>query len=377
MSTSKQPQRKKKIILIAVVSVLFLLATGAGWFYYKVGPAILMMRKFVQDNKKQTAGTYSKKEVVIDTARQPIHAYVYLPVRSPRRTLLAIHGIHYDGYNEGRLRTFSEKMAQLGIALVTPDIEDLKNYRITTRALDDMEDVALWTLQQKELVPERSDGKIGLMGFSFSGGLSMSVGARASLRNRTAFIFSFGGHGDIDRTMEYLVTGNLPEGGYQEPHIYAVAVVLSRYVDRLVKAEELPLMRECLFDYLHEREQLVLAKKGPLSPEAQKLLMLCVQRKSKELGEILISYVRSSPCDPALSPTRFTPPPCRIFLLHGAIDAVIPPSESKRLYDWAAQGTSAELLISKMIVHVEWNLNYRNWREVWDLATFLTKFLRS
>lgn len=376
MSQVKTKKSWKKKIFTILLGSLCAVTIVAAVVYYMAGPGFLMMLRLL-DYKSNATG-FQTQEVTIATAREPIRTRIYMPLGGkPHRTIVAVHGIHYDGYNEGRLRMFSGKLAEMGVAIVTPEIVDLKNYRITTRALDDLEDVAKWTLQQNDLVTG-GDGKIGFMGFSFCGGLGLSVASRASLRDHIAFVFSFGGHGDIDRTMEYLVTGKLPEGGYQDPHIYAVAVVLYKYLEHLVSAQELPLMRECLLDYLHEQEAKTRAKMGPLSAPAQHLLELCIQRKSAELGALVAPHVRAFPCDPALSPVRQTPPPCRIFLLHGAVDAVIPPSESKRLYEWASPAGEAHLLISPLIVHVEWEAkNSSDWRDTWRLAVFLTRFLRS
>ena len=55
-----------------------------------------------------------------------------------------------------------------------------------------------------------ADGKIGMLGISFSGGLSIVAAGRPALRDQVAFVMSFGGHGDLQRVMRYLCSGNAP-----------------------------------------------------------------------------------------------------------------------------------------------------------------------
>ena len=53
----------------------------------------------------------------------------------------------------------------------------------------------------------RRDGRIGMIGISFSGGLAVVAAGRPSLPDRVAFVLSFGGHGDLPRVLRYLCTG--------------------------------------------------------------------------------------------------------------------------------------------------------------------------
>ena len=55
------------------------------------------------------------------------------------------------------------------------------------------------------------DRRLGLMGISFAGGLSVVAGRRG-MGDRAAWVLSFGGHGDLPRTLRYLCTGVQPDG---------------------------------------------------------------------------------------------------------------------------------------------------------------------
>ena len=54
----------------------------------------------------------------------------------------------------------------------------------------------------------RAGSPVGLMGISFSGGLSIVAAGRPTLRDRVAYVFSFGGHDDLPRVLRYLCTGH-------------------------------------------------------------------------------------------------------------------------------------------------------------------------
>ena len=65
-----------------------------------------------------------------------------------------------------------------------------------------IEDAALWLSASSGCAP---DGRIGIMGISFAGGLSIVAASRPALAIGVAFVMSFGGHGDLPRTLRYLV----------------------------------------------------------------------------------------------------------------------------------------------------------------------------
>jgi hypothetical protein len=74
------------------------------------------------------------------------------------------------------------------------------------------------------------DGRIGLIGISFAGGMSLVAAGRPSIRDKLAYIVSFGGHADLPRVLHYLATGEqtqLPASATVPPHDYGVAVILT------------------------------------------------------------------------------------------------------------------------------------------------------
>ena len=153
-----------------------------------------------------------------------------------------------DGIDETRLVGMAEDLAATGYAVVTVAPPDLRQFRITPENTDVLEDAARWLAGRADLAP---DGQVGMMGISFSGGLSIVAAGRPGLRDHVAFVLSFGGHGDLIRVMRYLCSGKAPAAdpgaaaaditgiehlSVNPPHDYGVTVVLLTFADRVVPA---------------------------------------------------------------------------------------------------------------------------------------------
>ncbi len=342
--------RTKKILLASLGLVLLLAAIA----YRLLMPGALFLVRFMdQSNGAELSGVpFTLKETVIPQPGRKIKVRIYKPKNGFKRAVLVVHGVHFGGYDEPRLVHFSKRLAGLGYAVVTPEIDDLKTYDIRIRAVRDIEQSAKWLLNDSGLMDREGRDKLGLFGISFAGGLCLSAVSSHELKNRVAFVFSFGGHADLDRTMAFLTTGD-PEGGKLPPNIYGQAVLVRRFATQLVPAEEAVLLRKVLLDYLEERFSKVKSDLDKLAPRSKQLVELCLKRETQALGAILKPLVHGYHSPPLLSPTRGSPPPCPVFLLHGSLDNVIPPSETIALSQWASRSTRTVTLVSSLIKHVE------------------------
>ena len=80
-----------------------------------------------------------------------------------------------DGIREARLVGMAEDLAASGYDVLTVATPDLQKFRITPTSTDIIEDAAVWLAGQQ---PAGGDGKIGMLGISFSGGLSIVAAGR-------------------------------------------------------------------------------------------------------------------------------------------------------------------------------------------------------
>ena len=131
-----------------------------------------------------------------------------------------------------------------GVTVVTPDIPGLSTIRDYAAAYRRHRATARgW---RRCLRSRAGDGRIGMMGISFSGGLGSSWRPAVRRFETSRLRVSLGGHDDLPRVLRYLCTGAEPYprqqlGGQGQPfvrapHDYGVAVILLGVADRLVPA---------------------------------------------------------------------------------------------------------------------------------------------
>jgi hypothetical protein len=172
---------------------------------------------------------------------------LYRPRGASDRAMVLVPGVHAAGVDEPRLIQFASDLAAVRHTVLTAELADLTQYRITPRATDMIEDATLWLSRQAALAP---DGRVGMMGISFAGGLSIVAASRPSIRDRVAFVMSFGGHGDLPRTLRYLCTGIQPDGAYRPPHDYGVAIILLSLVERVAPPDQVVPLRTAILTFL-------------------------------------------------------------------------------------------------------------------------------
>jgi len=323
---------------------------------------------------------------MVPTRHVDVIARFYEPDRVTRRTVLLVPGIHSMGIEEPRLTALARDLAGAGMRVMTMALPDLQRYRITPDATDVMEDAVTWMVHQRGLAP---DGRIGLLGVSFAGGLAIAAAGRPAIRDHVDFVVSFGGHGDLPRVMRYLATGEAPTvAGLtpHPPHDYGVAVILYTLADRdVVPPEQVHDLREGVETFLlasqltlvsMDEANATFAKARAMAeamPEPSRTYMGYVNdRAVAKLGAVLAPHLAALRADdPALSPGRATTvPSARLYLLHGHDDTVIPAAESAILGEQLRKaGADVRVLLSALITHAELN-DSASWLDGWRLVSF-------
>lgn len=299
-------------------------------------------------------------------------ARIYQPAAPWERPILLVPGVHAAGVDEPRLDGLARNLAGMGHRVLSIGPPDLARYSITPQTTDMIEDAARWWAAQ--------GGPIGMIGISFGGGLSIVAASRLS---EVAWVLSFGGHGDLPRTLQYLCTGNQPDGAHRPPHDYGVVIILLGAADRVVPAEQVAPLRRALLTFLEashldmvdkpkaavtfERARTLAASLG----EPARTFMTWVNtRDVGQLGPALLPHVAAFGGDPSLSPARSAPPRAPVYLLHGADDNVIPAVESVLLADdLKRRGGTAYRLTTPLITHAEVDRTPTA-AEIWGLVRF-------
>jgi dienelactone hydrolase len=271
-----------------------------------------------------THAWHAGNATTIPTRHGAIPARIYLPDGTVRRSAILTPGVHAMGIDEPRLKGLAGDLAASGVAVVTIALPDLVHYRFTPESVDEIEDAAAWLAADHALAP---DGSVGLMGISFAGGLSVVAAGRPSIHDKVAYVFSFGGHGDLPRVLRYLCSGiePLPPGAapstpshFRAPHDYGVAVILLGIANRMVPPDQVDALRRGIETYL-TASQLTLVDMtrahavydesvqiAATLPEPSKTLMTLVNaRDTKALGARLLPVLEHFDAYPdSLSPDR-------------------------------------------------------------------------
>jgi hypothetical protein len=329
---------------------------------------------------------------MVPTRNGEVAARFYVPDGDVDRSVLLIPGIHSMGIEEPRLTALAADLAGSGVRVMTMALPDLQAYRITPQATNVIEDAVAWMAKRPDLAP---DGKVGIVGISFAGGLSISAAGRESIRDKVAFLVSFGGHGDLPRVMRYIATGKAAEvpglHASPPPHDYAVSVVLYGLADRgVVPAGQVDQLRDGIRTFLLASQLTLVSmdqanatfararEMAKAMPEpAQTFMGYVNDRAVGKLGPALVPFLNQLGADdPALSPQRATPPLAPIYLLHGVGDTVIPTAETVVLGNaLRSRNANVTVLLSNLITHAEVNKAAAA-SELWKLIAFWADILR-
>lgn len=278
------------------------------------------------------------RDIRVPTRHDAIPARVYVPVGRRTPAVVVFPGVHGGGVDAPRLARLCHRLGSSGLTVVCVPLPDLREFRITDRSTDMVEDVTRWVTDQPSFT---SDGTVTLVGVSFAGGLALVAAGRPALNDRLRTVVSIGGYGDLRRTLRYLATGTLPDGSTRTPHNYALAVVALTVANRLVPADQIAGfergVRTFLEASLDDSVEQAMAQRlledlqsmMPSLPEPSRSLVAAVAaRDVVRVGQAVAPFVDEFGGNPALSPTLSPVTTAPVFLLHGTEDNVIPSTEA-------------------------------------------------
>ena len=126
---------------------------------------------------------------------------------------LLTHGLVHEGYRDARVIAMARRLARAGFAVMAPDLQQMKSYRLGFEDIDATA-ACLDFLLESALV----DGdRVGVIAPSFSAGPVLMAMGRPNLRDKVRFGLIFGGYYDMRRTLRFALTG-----AYDAPGLPAV-----------------------------------------------------------------------------------------------------------------------------------------------------------
>jgi dienelactone hydrolase len=289
--------------------------------------------------------------------------------------LVLLHGVHRLGISEPRLVNFARAFAASGVAVLTPELTELADYRIEPAS------IATIAVAVRDLSRRLRQPKVGVMGLSFAGGLALIAAAEPQLAPSIAYVVSVGAHDDLTRVAQFLVTGEtvLPNGTRikQQPEQYGALVLVYAHVDAFFAAPDVANAHEAIRLWLWEQYDAARAQEKDMTgPGRDKLEALFHYDLSGMKNEILADITRNQTAMRAVSPHgRLQALHVPVYLLHGAEDAVIPSSETLWLEQEVPASCVRSALISNAVGHVDVEKKV-SWRDQWLLIKFMAGILR-
>ncbi len=371
--------RKQKIFIFVFVLIASLVLIGAV-LLHPIGAhlrAVSLLLRFSNQNAGGLAASFARhpfqeEDGVAQTPHGPLRYRMYAPqdVKNPGAVVL-LHGVHHLGIEDPRMWNLARALAGAGVLVMTPELHDLADYRVTARTIDVIGDSA-------NVLSTRMQRKVGVIGLSFAGGLSLLAAGRPEYAPRIGFVMAIGAHDDMGRVARFFAANVIarPDGTQSTlaAHEYGVLVLAYAHLEDFFSPQDIPPAREALREWLWEKPDAMQAA-AKLSPAGQKefdeLLHHRELLRDSLLQEITLHKDEMDAVSPHGHMAALQAP---VYLLHGAGDTVIPASETLWLArDVPAQWLKASL-VSQALVHVDMGGKVK-WQDQWQLVDFMAQVL--
>jgi pimeloyl-ACP methyl ester carboxylesterase len=305
----------------------------------------------------------------------PIKARFYYPqdVASPP-VMIVLHGVHHLGIDEPRLMAFAQALSSRGFLVITPELQDLADYRVTTASISAIGQCAGFV--------RTSLGKPAtIIGLSFAGGLALMAAARPEWRDDIAMVVAVGAHDSLQRVLEFFATNRIetPSGRafYLQAHEYGPLIAVYDYPQEFFSPQDIPAARTTLKHLLWEQADQAHADAKLLSPQGRTLMDLLFAHRIDVLAPVILRGIRKYKDEfAAVSPSgNLSGLRAPVYLLHGAGDTVVPWTESEWLERDLPAGYLRRVLISPVLSH----LDMKGSPSLWDrlkLVHFMSDLLR-
>ncbi|MGZ4897022.1 MAG: alpha/beta hydrolase [Candidatus Angelobacter sp.] len=372
--------RRQRVLIFLFVVVASVGLTGAV-LLHPVGPHLHAMSLLLRFSDPHAQGLpvrfakhpFKEEDGSVLTPHGPLRCRTYTPqdVENPGGVVL-LHGVHHLGIDDPRMWNLARALASTGVLVLTPELQDLADYRVTARTIDVIGDSAV-------VLSTRMRRRVGVMGLSFAGGLSLLAANRSEFRDSIGFVVAIGAHDDMGRVARFFAANVIatPDGleAPVQAHEYGALVLAYSHLEDFFSPQDVPIAREALRQWLWEQPDDALKTAAALSAAGQKELDLLLhhrdQLREPLLGEITLHKDEMDAVSPHGHLAQLH---TSVFLLHGAGDTIIPSSETL----WLAREVPAtELkasLVSPALVHV--NMEEKvTWQQQWQLVDFLAQVL--
>ena len=310
--------------------------------------------------------------IAMDGGRVPGRIYRPRGVAQPPGLVL-VHGVHRLGIDDPRLVRLAQAFAASGLAVLTPQVAALSDYRLEPEAIATIGAAAAGL--HREL-----GAPVGVLGISFSGGLALVAATDPRFASDIAFVVALGAHHDLERVAIFFATDRIArlDGSIQqqESDQYGALVLIYADVENFFEKLDQTGAREAIRLWLDEQWDAARAVSQSLSPAAHARLEALFRHERDAVRDKLVSEIHLHSVELLKVSPRGKLGALRVpvFLIHGVGDKVIPTSET----EWLAREVPAEHLRRALITPVLSHADVRahlGLREYWEVVEFMRDVL--
>jgi len=283
---------------------------------------------------------------------QQVRARIYAPVHGASAPAMVIfHGVHHLGIDEPRLMSFAAAMASCGIRVLTPELPDIKDYRVSERSVETIGGSVKWFAAE-------AGAPVGVMGLSFSGGLALVAAGEPQYHPYFKFVMAIGSQDSMARVTDYYRTGSdvRPDGTVEllPAHEYGPLVLEYEYLEDFVPPQDLEPVRAVLRAHLYEdRAAEARASLGLNDIQKRETLELMDATSEATHARIKAVAVKHAAEMSGLSPRgRLDGLATPVYLLHGQADNIIPSAETLWMAHELRQQDLKAMLVSPVLSHL-------------------------
>jgi dienelactone hydrolase len=351
---ARRKLRAVALIFCLAVAAVFLLCARRGYTYARAAGLLLRIENPQKSGWPGGIHTFPVVELPteIRTPTGAIRARLYTPqgVANPPG-MLVVHGVHHLGIDEPRLVAFARALSASGIEVLTPELASLADYQVDAHSID------LIGYSAREL-SQWGNQKVGVLGISFGGGLSLLAASKPQFERYIRFVVSIGAHDDLERVSRFFITNQIvrPDGTTQQmtAHEYGPLILIYSHPEDFFPPADVAAAHEALRLLLWEKVDESRKQAEHLSPASRAKMELLYNRRidplSAEIEQVIAQHHAEMA---AVSPHgQLKSLHIPVLLLHGAADNVIPPTELLWLQHDVPPADLVVALTSPVLSHV-------------------------
>jgi acetyl esterase/lipase len=332
------------------------------------GPGLLQAMAQPVEKVRQQALASDGNRVAVDVY-QPLAVTGRLPA------ILLIPGFNSLGLDDPHVARIAQLLSGLGMVVAVPDLRALFEYRWSPTVGDQIEAA----FEHLITLPHVQADRVGLFGWSISGGLGLAAATRPSIAGRLSYAIAFAPYQDFSRLLNYVATGCRDAHDTRcvtEVSSFSRLILLYNYLHAAVpeSSKDYSVMREILRLKLYGQGDGNAALIDELSVDSRDLLRQLEAGNREALQPIAARAIAD--VEPSYSPgSNLCNLRGSLYLIHGRQDTVIPSTESERLYEQCTRcggGLSCKLLMTNVYTHADMTASVvRELPEYWRLLVFV------